>query len=152
MVLPGNGGEGPGSTPLVDNQTVPWAVPGHFGPWIVHPGNTKGTPRESLQPNKPLLRCLAACRQTPYGAAAARLGTRSMGHRQKTQNPCGRQAVAEDIREENRTAVGRGSEGGGRSGCGERWRRLEMPEPRQAGTETGPPVAGLLRRRVQSRV
>jgi hypothetical protein len=53
-VADGSPGEGSGSIPLVDNQTVPWADPGHFDPWIVHPGNTSGTPGESLQPNKPL--------------------------------------------------------------------------------------------------
>jgi hypothetical protein len=43
-VLWGNGVEGPGSTPLMDNQTVPWAVPGQFGPRIVLPGKIGAEP------------------------------------------------------------------------------------------------------------
>jgi hypothetical protein len=43
------------------NQMARWAAPSQFGPWLLCPGKTRGTPQDSIQPNEPLGNNFSAC-------------------------------------------------------------------------------------------
>jgi hypothetical protein len=54
IALPGKRVERPGSIQPINNQMAQWAEPGQLDPCFLRPGKTRGSPRDRVQPNKPL--------------------------------------------------------------------------------------------------